>query len=139
MAYSDTMKVYPQISENLWFNINQERRCVRMENVEFSLCVCIWKITKVCFNILLLWCSMHFKYNLHWNISTSFIDNNKRNKIPEFTKMWVNRKRTGNCMKLRNTSEGKRQYRAIALASILWLLVDHKFKFIMDPQGHSEH
>ena len=24
MAYSDTMRVYPQISENLWFNINQE-------------------------------------------------------------------------------------------------------------------
>ena len=80
MAYSDTMKVYPQISENLWFNINQEG--VRLENVEFSLCVCIWKITKVCFNIFLPGCSMHFKYNLHWIISTlSFIDNQNGNKI----------------------------------------------------------
>ena len=80
MAYSDTIRVYPQISENLWFNINQEG--VRLENVEFSLCVCIWKITKVCFNIFLPGCSMHFKYNLHWIISTlSFIDNQNGNKI----------------------------------------------------------
>ena len=76
------------ISTNFWKHLirHQSRRCVRLENVKFSLCLHLENYQSLFQYFASRVFYALYTYNLHWNISTFFFINNQLPKLEKKSK-----------------------------------------------------